>query len=159
MLTEGGRWSKKVKSCKRSLWTPPCINCYISCPLPSIDQFQKNGIRTFKIAEQNATWSKWSKQHKIYCFPIFCSFGLNFSYVTQYFLRILRNNVFLSLMRKFCKIFLNFEPRIEIVMNELRRFKHSADIFANSSHIIEPTAISASQLSTPLTHLHWETIT
>ena len=111
MLTEGGRWSKKVKSCKRSLWTPPCINCYISCPLPSIDQFQKNGIRTFKIAEQNATWSKWSKQHKIYCFPIFCSFGLNFSYVTQYFLRILRNNVFLSLMRKFCKIFLNFEPR------------------------------------------------
>ena len=26
---------------------------------------------------------------------------------------------------------------LEIVMNELRRFKHSADLFANSSHIIE----------------------
>ena len=47
---------------------------------------------------------------KFIVFP-FCSFGLNFSYVTQYFLRILRNNVFLSLMRKFCKIFLNLEPR------------------------------------------------
>ena len=42
---------------------------------------------------------------------LFCSLCLNFCYVTQYFLRILRNNVFLSLMRKFCKIFLNLEPR------------------------------------------------
>jgi hypothetical protein len=32
----------------------------------------------------------------------------------------------------------------EIVMNELRRFKHSADFLANSSHIIESAAISAS---------------
>ena len=37
-------------------------------------------------------------------------------------------------------------------MNELRRFKHSADFFANSSHIIESAAISASELSTLLTH-------
>ena len=28
-------------------------------------------------------------------------------------------------------------------MNELRRFKHSADFFANSSHIIESATISA----------------
>ena len=89
----------------------PCINCYISCPLPSIDQFQKNGIRTFKITEQNATSDRNDRNNtKFIVFP-FCSFGLNFSYVTQYFLRILRNNVFLSLMRKFCKIFLNLEPR------------------------------------------------
>ena len=33
---------------------------------------------------------------------------------------------------------------LEIVMNELRRFKHSADFLANSSHIIESAAISAS---------------
>ena len=33
---------------------------------------------------------------------------------------------------------------LEIVTNELRRFKHSADFFANSSHIIESAAISAS---------------
>ena len=33
---------------------------------------------------------------------------------------------------------------IEIVLNELRRFKHSADFLANSSHIIESAAISAS---------------
>ena len=33
---------------------------------------------------------------------------------------------------------------VEIVMNELRRFKHSADFLANSSHIIESAAISAS---------------
>ena len=32
---------------------------------------------------------------------------------------------------------------LEIVMNELRRFKHSADFLANSSHIIESAAISA----------------
>ena len=32
----------------------------------------------------------------------------------------------------------------QIVMNELRRFKHSADFLANSSHIIESAAISAS---------------
>ena len=50
------------------------------------------------------------------------------------------------------------ENELEIVMNELRRFKHSADFFANSSHIIESAAISFSQVSTPLTHLHWETI-
>ena len=37
-------------------------------------------------------------------------------------------------------------------MNELRRFKHSADFFANSSHIIESVAISAIELSTLLTH-------
>ena len=30
------------------------------------------------------------------------------------------------------------------VMNELRRFKHSADFLANSSHIIESAPISAS---------------
>jgi hypothetical protein len=52
-----------------------------------------------------------------------------------------------------------FRPRLEIVMNELQRFKHSADFFANSSHIIESAAISASYLSTPLTHLHWKTVT
>ena len=34
--------------------------------------------------------------------------------------------------------------RLEIVMNELRRFKYSADFLANSSHIIESAAISAS---------------
>ena len=33
---------------------------------------------------------------------------------------------------------------IEIVMNELRRFKHSADFLANSSNNIESAAISAS---------------
>ena len=33
---------------------------------------------------------------------------------------------------------------VEIVMNELRRFKYSADFFANSSHIIKSAAISAS---------------
>ena len=33
---------------------------------------------------------------------------------------------------------------IEIVMNELRRFKHSAYFHANSSHIIESATISAS---------------
>ena len=33
---------------------------------------------------------------------------------------------------------------LEIVMNELWRFKHSADFLANSSHIIESAAISAS---------------
>ena len=37
-----------------------------------------------------------------------------------------------------------FSGNLEIVMNELRRFKHSADFFANSSHIIESAAISAS---------------
>ena len=35
-------------------------------------------------------------------------------------------------------------PQLEIVMNELRRFKHSADFLANSSHIIESASISAS---------------
>ena len=35
-------------------------------------------------------------------------------------------------------------PKLEIVMNELRRFKHSADFLANSSHIIESAAILAS---------------
>ena len=34
--------------------------------------------------------------------------------------------------------------RVDIVMNEMRCFKHSADFFANSSHIIESAAISAS---------------
>jgi hypothetical protein len=34
--------------------------------------------------------------------------------------------------------------KLEIVMNELRRFKHSADFVAHSSHIIESAAISAS---------------
>ena len=34
--------------------------------------------------------------------------------------------------------------RVELVMNELRRFKHSADVLAISSHIIESAAISAS---------------
>ena len=126
----------------------PCINCYISCPLPSIDQFQKNGIRTFKITEQNATWSKSSKQHKIYCFPIICSFGLNFSYVTQYFLRILRNNVFLSLMRKFCKIFLNLEPRktVHLRPNQLdlsnlrfsRKIKIHITVSLFRSNMMEP---------------------
>ena len=43
---------------------------------------------------------------------------------------------------------------LELVMNGLRRFKHSADFLANSSQIIESAAISASQVSTPLTHLH-----
>ena len=38
----------------------------------------------------------------------------------------------------------NSMAKVEIVMNELRRFKHSADFFANSSHIIESAAISAS---------------
>ena len=33
---------------------------------------------------------------------------------------------------------------IEIVMNEMRRFKHSADFPTNSSHIIESAAISDS---------------
>ena len=33
-------------------------------------------------------------------------------------------------------------PKLEIVMNELRRFKPSADFLANSSHIIESAAIS-----------------
>ena len=33
---------------------------------------------------------------------------------------------------------------LEIVMNELQRFKHSADFLANSSHIIESAAIPAS---------------
>ena len=32
----------------------------------------------------------------------------------------------------------------KVVMNELRRFKHSVDFFANSSYIIESAAISAS---------------
>ena len=36
------------------------------------------------------------------------------------------------------------EVLLEIVMKELRRLKHSADCFANSSHIIESAAISAS---------------
>ena len=35
--------------------------------------------------------------------------------------------------RIFAKVF----PKVEIVMNELQRFKHSADFLANSSHIIE----------------------
>ena len=35
-------------------------------------------------------------------------------------------------------------PELEIVMNELRRFKHSAYFLAISSHIIESAAISAS---------------
>ena len=34
--------------------------------------------------------------------------------------------------------------KVEIVMNELRRFKHSADFLAISSHIIKSAAISAS---------------
>ena len=33
---------------------------------------------------------------------------------------------------------------LEVVMNELRRVKHSTDFLANSSHIIESAAISAS---------------
>ena len=33
---------------------------------------------------------------------------------------------------------------LEIVMNEMQRFKHSADFLSNSSHIIESAAISAS---------------
>ena len=33
---------------------------------------------------------------------------------------------------------------VEIVMNELRRFKHSADFLVNSSHITESAVISAS---------------
>ena len=32
--------------------------------------------------------------------------------------------------------------KLEIVMNELRKFKHSADFLANNSHIIESAAIS-----------------
>ena len=36
------------------------------------------------------------------------------------------------------------EFELEIVMNELRKFKHSADFLAKSSHIIESAAISAS---------------
>ena len=43
-------------------------------------------------------------------------------------------------------------------MNELRRFKHSADFFANSSHIIESAAISASELSTLLTHTGYKEV-
>ena len=39
---------------------------------------------------------------------------------------------------------LDFRFVLEIVMNELRRFKHSADFFANSSHILESAAILAS---------------
>ena len=34
--------------------------------------------------------------------------------------------------------------KVEIVMNELQRFKYSADFLAISSHIIESAAISAS---------------
>ena len=34
--------------------------------------------------------------------------------------------------------------KLELVMNELRRFKLSADFLGNSSHIIESAAISAS---------------
>ena len=37
-----------------------------------------------------------------------------------------------------------FGLQIEIVMNELRRFKHSADFLANNSHIIGSAATSAS---------------
>ena len=36
------------------------------------------------------------------------------------------------------------QVKLEIVMNELRRFKHLADFFVNSSHIIESAGISAS---------------
>ena len=36
---------------------------------------------------------------------------------------------------------------LEIVMNELQRFKHSAVFFANSSHIIESAAISSDPLA------------
>ena len=36
---------------------------------------------------------------------------------------------------------------LEIVKNELGRFKHSVDFLANSSHIIESAAISASLVS------------
>ena len=36
------------------------------------------------------------------------------------------------------------QSKLEIVMNELGRFKHSADFLANSSHIIESAAIFAS---------------
>ena len=49
--------------------------------------------------------------------------------------------------------------RLEIVMNELRRFKLSADFLANSSYIIESAIISVSYVSTPLTHLHLKTFT
>ena len=46
--------------------------------------------------------------------------------------------VYISLLSAKIAIFL------EIVMNELRRFMHSADLLANSSHIIESAAISVS---------------
>ena len=39
---------------------------------------------------------------------------------------------------------LDTAPQLEIVMNELRRFKHSADFLAISAHIMESAAISAS---------------
>ena len=47
---------------------------------------------------------------------------------------------------KFCGLLRIYElyRDLEIVMNELRRFKHSADFLANSSHIIESAVISAS---------------
>ena len=40
---EGGGGQNWVKFGPCSCWMTPCINCYISCPLPSIDQFPKNG--------------------------------------------------------------------------------------------------------------------
>ena len=71
------------------------------------------------------------------------------------------SHLFASLIKKlgFSKIIDSVDSfasvvMLEIVMNELRRFKHSADFSANSYHNIESAAISASKVSTPLTHLH-----
>ena len=53
----------------------------------------------------------------------------------------------------------DLSDRLEIVMNELWRFKLSADFLENSSHIIESAIFSTSYVSNPLTHLHLKTIT
>ena len=60
---------------------------------------------------------------------------------------ILVMHIWRSLVEKSLKIMSfsnNLCHNLEMVMNELRRFKHSADFLAISSHVIESAAISAS---------------
>ena len=85
-----------------------------------------------------------------------CACARHFFGVQYFCTKMARNCQFFNsrALKKITEQYQRIGSKIEIVMNGLRRFKHSADLLTNSSHIIESAAISASQVSTPLTHLH-----